>query len=254
MPNRVIARIRISFRCLAGLVVLVASDAWSQASPATLRGVVRDADGTPVGNAEVRIVDLARATRTDTTGAFLIGQLPSRMHEVSIRRLGYQLQLLQVTLTGAGGDPIHVRLIAEPMLMPSVDIEATNPFFKEFEARRSRGLGTFITRDQVAVHNSSYPSDAFRSLPGVRVVRVGGGMGIRIAAPTGLRRGTGAGECAPMIWVDGQKAPGMEIDDIRAGDVHGIEIYRGASTTPSQFVTAGVVQCGTIVVWTRRKS
>ena len=56
------------------------------------------------------------------------------------------------------------------------------------------------------------------------------------------------------IWVDGQAAMGMEIDEIRAQDIHGIEIYRGASTLPVQFAKAGLGQCGAIVVWTRRKT
>jgi hypothetical protein len=59
--------------------------------------------------------------------------------------------------------------------------------------------------------------------------------------------------CVPLIWVDGQAAPGLEIDDILATDIHAIELYKGASTTPGQFVTNGSAQCGTVVVWTRRK-
>jgi hypothetical protein len=59
--------------------------------------------------------------------------------------------------------------------------------------------------------------------------------------------------CNPLIWVDGQQAPGLEIDDILASDIHAIEVYRGPSTTPAQFVMNGSAPCGTIVVWTRRK-
>jgi hypothetical protein len=55
-----------------------------------------------------------------------------------------------------------------------------------------------------------------------------------------------------LIWVDGQKAPGLEIDDIPLRDVEGIEVYNGPATTPMQF-TAGhsMTQCGTIVIWSR---
>ena len=53
-----------------------------------------------------------------------------------------------------------------------------------------------------------------------------------------------------MIWLDGQRAPGMELDDIPAVDVEAMELYRGVSTTPSEFAYPPP-RCGTIVVWTR---
>jgi hypothetical protein len=54
-----------------------------------------------------------------------------------------------------------------------------------------------------------------------------------------------------MIWIDGQRAPGMEIDEIPLNDIEGIELYNGPSTTPAEFWQANGSQCGTIVVWTR---
>lgn len=250
MRNPVAARFRHSIGCL---LILGASTFPAHAQRATLRGIVTDSAGIALTNAEVRIVAMTRATRTDTVGAFTItGLLPNSQFEVSVRRLGYQQQFLQVTLIGNGGDPIRIKLVSEAMTLSPVEIDAMagHPYFREFEQRRGRGLGTFITRDQIVLHNSSYPSDVFRTLPGMRLIRVGGGTGVRFARSSGTRRG---GDCVPTIWVDGQRAPGMEIDDLRSGDIQAMEIYRGSSTTPAQFVTAGATQCGTIVVWTRRR-
>ena len=248
------ARFRAQAGWLGALLTLCGGLAHSQPQTATLRGIVLDSAGLPVPNAEIRLASLSRVSRSDTVGAFVIRGLPASQHELTVRRMGYQLQILAVALMGDGGDPIRITLVAEPLALASVEIEAReHPFFREFEQRRANGVGTFITEKQIDALHSSYPSDAFRSLPGIRVLRVGGASVVRFPSPTGLRRGTGAGECAPGIWIDGQSAPGMEVDDIRAGDIHGIEVYRGASTTPSQFVRSGNVQCGTIVVWTRRK-
>jgi hypothetical protein len=69
---------------------------------------------------------------------------------------------------------------------------------------------------------------------------------------TSIRAGPG-NMCQPMVWLDGQRAPGVEIDDLRKDDIQAIELYRGASVTPPQFATSGVTQCGAVVVWTRRK-
>jgi hypothetical protein len=44
----------------------------------------------------------------------------------------------------------------------------------------------------------------------------------------------------------------MEIDEIGANDIFAVEIYRGASTVPTEFITNGRTQCGVIVVWTKR--
>jgi hypothetical protein len=55
-----------------------------------------------------------------------------------------------------------------------------------------------------------------------------------------------------MIWIDGQKVPGLEIDDIPLRDVEGMELYNGPATTPMQFSQAQSARnCGTIVVWSR---
>jgi hypothetical protein len=45
----------------------------------------------------------------------------------------------------------------------------------------------------------------------------------------------------------------MELDQIPANDIEGIELYRGASTTPAQFWQGSTQNtfCGTIVVWSR---
>jgi outer membrane receptor for Fe3+-dicitrate len=156
------------------------------------------------------------------------------------------------------GDSLRVIMQAEPIKLPQVEIAETeerHPFFDEYEKRRHRGIGTFITQKDLEKLNTSYTSDAFRRLPGMRFVNGTQGLGVRFVSNIGMGGSVrSGGVCQPTIWVDGQPAPGMEIDEIRAQDIHGIEIYRGAATTPPQFAKYGTAQCGTIVVWTRRKT
>jgi hypothetical protein len=247
---------RISFALPAALLAggLVAGPAHAQQRD--LHGQVTDSTGRGLPDVEVRIMDLGRMTRSDARGAFQFKGISDRIVDLTVRRLGYQIRFVRISLINGEGEAARIVLVPEPMRLPQVDIEApepAHPFFVEFERRRSRGLGTFITEQQLASLNSSFPSDAFRRLPGMRLIRTRNGMGVRfMSATTSMRRG-GQGDCMPTIWLDGQQAQGMEIDEIRAGDIHGIEIYRGVSTTPSQFVVNGSVQCGAIVVWTRRK-
>jgi hypothetical protein len=85
-----------------------------------------------------------------------------------------------------------------------------------------------------------------RNTAGLRFVRVSSGRGVRFPTTSMSRR-----DCAPLIWIDGQKAPSMEIDDISLTDIEGIELYHGPSTTPFQFSTGSSNACGTIAVWSR---
>lgn len=75
-----------------------------------------------------------------------------------------------------------------------------------------------------------------------------GGYGVRFGLASGRQR-----RCIPDLWIDGQRAHGMEIDDIPASTVEGIELYSSIATVPFQFSTsgAGTERCGTVVVWSR---
>jgi carboxypeptidase family protein len=255
MPNHLATRTR-TVVCLAALASVGASHARGQAG--TLRGTITGADGLRLPNSEVRVMSENRVTRTDSTGAFALRQLQAGVVEVTIRHLGYQFKVIHVALNPGADDSMAVALTPEPILLASVEIAGghstegdNHPFFVEFERRRALGLGTFIMRDQIVAGNTSYPSDAFRMIAGIRLVRTSSGTGVRFVSTVGTGRRNDV--CAPMIWVDGQRVPGMELDELRAQDIRAIEIYRGASTIPQQFMANGQTQCGAIVVWTMRR-
>jgi hypothetical protein len=258
---------RLSTSCLFAALVLGASyvqaqsQAGSTAVAGVLRGVVTDSAGFPLANAEVRIMSEQLVAHSDSSGAFVMRHIQSRVVEVTVRHLGYQLRVVHVAIGGVESDSIHVNLFVEPVLLAPIEIirrndEGSNhPFMVEFERRREQGIGTFIMADEIKRLNTSYASDAFRGVPGARLVRInGGGMGIRFQSYSAVRAGRGGvSDCTPMIWIDGQRAPNSEVDDVRAADIYGIEIYHGASTIPTQFTTLGPTQCGAIVIWTKRK-
>ena len=248
---------RISIPLIAALAL---ASVGADAQPRNLRGIVTDSAGYPLPNVEVRIMELGRVARSDVQGKFAIDRITDRIVDVTFRRFGYQVRMVRFSLINGEGDSARVVMRAEPIRLQAVEIEAReegHPFFNEYETRRQRGIGSFITQKDIEKLNTSYPSDAFRRLPGMRFVQANGGMGVRFMSSIGMRsvgaRGAPA-ECVPTIWVDGQAAPGMEVDELRAQDIHGIEIYRGAATVPAQFAKSGLTQCGAIVVWTKRKT
>jgi hypothetical protein len=245
-------------RIFLSLVAVLALASARVDAQRTLRGIVTDSGGYPLPNVEVRIMELGRLSRSDVQGRFVIERITDRVVDVTLRRLGYEVRSVRVSMIKGEGDSLRVVMRAEPLRLNPVEIEAKedqHPFFAEYEKRRERGLGSFITQKDIEKLNSSYTSDAFRRLPGMRFVNGPQGIGVRFMSNIGMAGSArSGGVCQPTIWVDGQAAPGMEIDEIRAQDIHGIEIYRGASTTPAQFAKYGTAQCGTIVVWTKRKT
>jgi hypothetical protein len=103
---------------------------------------------------------------------------------------------------------------------------------------RSNPLGYFVDEQQMAALHTEYASEALRRVPGV-VVRPSGRIGNQVRI-----RG-----CAPLVWVDRQRVPGAELDEVaHGGDVAAIEVYRSLSGVPAEFTDRTAV-CGTIVVW-----
>jgi hypothetical protein len=237
-----------TFVCLSGLATIGAAPLHAQHS--TIRGTVVDSAGRPIQNADVGIVAHRKLTRTDGQGRFSIGKVPSGDIELSVRRLTYEPQRIQVDLT-SDVDTLRITLVALVALLRPIEVAASEMRLREniedFYRRLARGVGQYVTRDDIEKRWGGKPSDMLRNTSGIRFVKVPAGRGVRFPFTSINRR-----DCPPMIWIDGQKAPGLEIDEVPLGDVEGIELYNGPSTTPMQFsqVTSANT-CGTIVIWSR---
>jgi hypothetical protein len=232
------------------ILVSVAGSVAHAQHQGALRGVVRDSSGAPIKDADVGILARHLLTRTDAEGRFLMRRVPAGEFEVSVRRLGFEPRLLTVNISGQGTDSLHVVLAPRAQLLGGVEIsERERRVWLDLEGfyrRRIRGIGQYVTRDEF--RNTGTVTDMLRTVPGLQIVqRRGARRGVRFQS-TSL---TG-GDCMPMIWLDGQKAPRMEVDDVPVHDVEGIELYSGPSTTPQQFSPDNTRNtCGTIVIWSR---
>jgi hypothetical protein len=239
-------------RGLVAVALLATIAAVARAQQGTLRGTVSDSAGRPIADASVSIVSLHQLARTDAQGKFTFARLPFGELEVMVRRIGYQPQTLTANVTQGMEFAYTVTLYAQPEVLEAMQVNAAERRrhlnVEEFYERRARGVGQYLTRAEISKMRASQPSDVFRQIPGVQLVNVSGGHGIRFIKATTLR---GGAKCAPTIWVDGQRAEGLEIDDLSLNDIEGIELYNGNSTTPAQFWRGNTNHCGTVVVWTR---
>ncbi len=220
----------------------------AEAQGSRLVGTVVDSAGKPLGGATVDVATLRRQAATDDSGVFVLVNLPMGPLEVSVRRLGYEPQRIALSISGSI-DSIVVRMVSQALTLGVVSATANRQRINidAFYERVRRGMGTYVTRSEILARRPLSTTDMFRAAPGIRVLRLRGTDGIRFNSSSSMRR-----DCAPMLWIDGQRAPGMELGEIPPGDVEGIELYNGPSTTPMQFShgPAGSA-CGVVVVWTR---
>jgi Carboxypeptidase regulatory-like domain/TonB-dependent Receptor Plug Domain len=238
------------FACRTLIALAISGAQLVGAQEVTLRGVVMDSSHAPVPMVAVAVVAVHQVTRTDSLGRFTLTKLPAGEVQISIRRIGFEPATLKRILPASGIDSMRVMLVELPQALDAMSVAERHLRLgvEEFYYRRAQGIaGVFFTKDEIRAQRASTPSDLMRTTAGVRFVRVPSGKGIRFASAGGMRRG----DCQPVVWIDGQAAPGMELDDIPLNDIEGIELYRGVSTTPGQFWRSGASQCGAIVIWSR---
>lgn len=203
-----------------------------------------------------------RHTETDAEGNFEL--LIQRVAAVSIRadHPGYQANTAPTLyFDDHTFFRIEIRLDATAVLLAPLEVIGRavdpSPFLDEFRERVRRGLGVYITRAQIERRRPMYVTDLLRDIPGVTLQASGSGS--RPVVHVGRTTG-----CSTRIFVDGMllnptlmtssgpRSDVFRIDDIVSpGSVEGIEIYRGLSTTPPEFLSADA-NCGVIAIWTRR--
>ena len=246
-------RARVSWRLVCASLFAIALHAAPRASraqgPANLvRGTVVDSDGTTLPEVAVGIASLHRATRTDSYGHFSLGRLPDGDFEVSVRRIGYAPRTIAIKVGAKPLDAMSIVLAAQPEVLTGVSAteRQRRQMIEDFYWRKMHGTGTYFTREDIVARGASYPTDVVRGTPGINVIHGRyGTVGIRFNTTSSMHA------CIPQLWLDGQHAAGMELDDIPVNDIEGIELYATSATTPAQFWQGNQTSCGTIVIWTR---
>jgi hypothetical protein len=233
---------------IAALAALSAIDV-AGAQPPSMVGVVRDSAGAPIPSAEVAVLD--RRTATDSLGRFYLAVASADSLIVNVRRIGFESVRFTLSARDAEHRSIDVVLRRLATALPAVNVEETElrsrTHLKGFDERRERGLGRYVTRQEIEARNARLLSDVLRQARGIVVTRDRQGAAVAKFSTYQARA------CLPLIWLDGQRAPGLNIDGVSATDVEGVELYQSISTTPADFHRGNVgAECGTIVVWTKR--
>src|SRR5256886_5364955 len=105
---------------LIGLAVMWSLPAHAQRR--TVNGVVRDSAGMPIPEADVSIASAHLLTRTDISGAFALTRVEPGQTELTVRRLGYVPQSLQIDVRPNNSDTLVVVLMAQAFELQGVAI------------------------------------------------------------------------------------------------------------------------------------
>lgn len=232
--------------------------------------VIEDETELPISYAEVELrspggANLGR-TEADELGNFEFYVRRASAVRIHVQRLGYEQTTTPILYFDKHNlIQVEVRMDPDAILLAPLEIVAwaeviDNALHEGFRNRLETGLGTYITREEVEARNPVRVTDILRDIPGIEVT--GGSVGSRPS----IRMVRAANRnCATQIWVDGflvnrrglspdgsLSPQDFRIDDVvNPASVEGIEVYRGLSTVPPEFLNMDA-DCGVIAIWTKR--
>lgn len=248
-----------------------------------ISGRVTTSDSTrvPVAGAEVVIPRLQRTAASDSLGRFRLKDLPTGVHLVVIRAVGFRAESSTVSLQKDDVLSVDLRLrrseaTALPERIVTAPGERPNAKLVEFNERRVAGTGHFIDRTQLvkAEGGMRQTGDVISLIPGI-VVRRGSN---RIWVATGRAISNSCAFCSGEksalhpadfaagarpacfmdVYLDGalvfdSRHPGNGLFDVNVippEHIAGIEVYTSAAQVPAKYNRTGG-GCGVLLIWTR---
>ena len=210
-------------------------------------GIVVDKGKAPVPSAEVELKrqgEQRRVTRSGNDGQFSFPGVQTGSVALTVRRMGYTAKTINMDVPPAGVPAaVEVELEEIPSDIASVIVESSKQHLEQFyERKASNNFAKFFERKDIQRRNPFYLSEMVGTVSGASISSKGGGNRI-------LLRG-----CQPMVWVDGMRAPGAELDDVaRPGDIAGMEVYPSNAGLPAEYQDRNNRLCGAIMVWTENQ-
>jgi hypothetical protein len=221
---------------------------------AVVHGVVRDNNGRPLPNAQVRVVNGTQVARTGDDGRYELRAPPIGTREIEFRIVGYMPQTNLVDLHRGSTTTVDAKLLTVRQMMDTVRVSGTRVFDRDrtgFSDRKKRLSGTFYDPADVERLRPAGITQLISRARGVTldVPRFGVGSHILMQA----RGGGEGGRCLPAIYIDNIKFEVLDAGDldrwIVPEAIGGIEIYETPTEAPVQYQTLN--GCGVVVIWTR---
>jgi hypothetical protein len=206
---------------------------------------------------------------TDGQGSVLVAVARGAQAVLQVRRIGYApMSVTSPAGRDSTGITVLLRQVVHTLDTTKVTGENRSTFLEGFEERRARGNGsaTFITRADIERRMSIRTVEIVRRAVGTMVIDSAGILLVAssrgskpVFAALGPKKASAKSDddlapCVMRVVVDGNMMEwGYSLDNIDPKEIHGIEVYPGPATIPSQF--GGLrkdAMCGLVMIWSRR--
>jgi hypothetical protein len=194
---------------------------------------------------------------TTAEGVFWLQAPKIGTYQIVAQRIGYATSVSRpVVLKLSEQIEVSLALDIAPIQLDPVTVKARSfydlgmltGFYERMSLNEKRGIGRFITRDDIVERGPLDARGLFAVVPRVGVTNSVNRM------PYVTFRGATYNECHPRVYLNGALANRGErayIDElIRPDELEGVEIYQGLTDMPSEFYDGD--GCGVILLWTRR--
>jgi hypothetical protein len=233
-------------RFVLGLALIAPLPLSGQQAGGIQGQVVAGPTHAPIPGAVVDVAAAHLSATSDTAGRFALRDLSPGTYLLEIHAVGFTEAAWRLRVTE--GHVVQHVFDLEPLLvkLPAVAVEGQKAEFgrrfADFERRRDRKMGYFLTRKDIDGLNASALTDVLATVRGVTLDCTGGTC---IARMSRSARG-----CEPQYFIDGNESTAFFARNTPPHDILGLEIYRGPSELPAEF-TGSTSGCGVIVIWTK---
>lgn len=189
------------------------------------------------------------STSTGDDGAFRIDHLPSGIYALVTDHLSFDTRRDTFRVPVAKSMRIEISLSAEPVELRPLDVTVRAGWLVEtgFFRRQRKGLGQFLTPEELEVRPVNNLTQALKTVPGVEWGRSCSNGFCREVLKMSIS--TGRANCPVKYFMDGDEMhSAVYARNISVQDLAAIEVYRNISETPPEFYG----RCGSIVMWSKR--
>ena len=236
------------------------------AAAQTVTGIVVDGiDNEPVAGVVIALADSAGVRlgviETKADGSFMLRLERAGRYTLSTQRLGYSSVRSQpLTILSGAGLEVEIRLERAPIATQALAVRTHSRLARleraGFYTRRDKGIGRFLTAEDIRRRGSMLVSDLLRTEPSVRIVynsaRAGWDVVFRGATTSVVGK---KAPCVPLVVVDGVRVRtdhSMGLDElVEVSEIEGLELYPGSAGVPAQYSGMGAM-CGVILLWLKR--
>jgi hypothetical protein len=214
-------------------------------------GLFDDQSGLPVEGADVIDVRSGNSVRTTSTGTASLLFLPDGGGLVRIRKIGYKLQTLMVSIAPEDTAPLTL-ILERAVELPAIATIDSAPRYRSswlrgFEERRKmKASGEFMSEAEIRKDEGrSLATSLMAHLPGVIIIT--GKLGtMQLARSPRCAKGG-----PPSIYLDGLRLTTNDLSEFQLENLSGVEYYAINSIAPAEFGQTAS-SCGSLLLWSRQ--